>query len=493
MEDSRMSMRMPSLNGTNYPTWKVHAKAILMRENLWRIVDGTETAPAGAAEDSDKYMKFILRKEKAVATIVLSVEAKLLYLIGDPSDPIVVWNKLRDQFQKNTWANKLHLRSKLWSLKLKNGECVQSHIKILTEIFDQLAVINDPVPKEQKVLHLLGTLPDSFEIMRTALEANPDCPEWENVIERILHVEQKLIEKTGIDDDVDVKAFVAKSGKMTCFFCQEPGHIKRNCKQFKKFLKNKEDKEKSNLANDYLDNEESDEEESGLLTTALNTGKHLMTENSWVVDSGASSHMSNDKTLFMSIKKIEPVEVILGDTHSVYAVGTGNIELKVELENGKEKKITVHDVLFVPKLSYNLLSVSKMSERKKTTIFTGQSCKIQDKQKKIVATGKRVGNLYRLNTVIERNVKLGMAIQKESVYPKLNRYKNNYVPTQNGMIAVDQNHYRRIEYASISVVVSDQKKSSVTANVLKRNTSQERLVNYHVSGLCKEAHASYKG
>ena len=41
-----------------------------------------------------------------LATIVLSVEPSLLYLIGDPEDPIAVWRKLGDQFQKKAWVNK---------------------------------------------------------------------------------------------------------------------------------------------------------------------------------------------------------------------------------------------------------------------------------------------------------------------------------------------------------------------------------------------------
>ena len=35
--------------------------------------------------------KFVFRRDKALATIVLSVDPMLLYLIGDPEDPVVVW------------------------------------------------------------------------------------------------------------------------------------------------------------------------------------------------------------------------------------------------------------------------------------------------------------------------------------------------------------------------------------------------------------------
>ena len=68
--------------------------------------------------------------------IVLSIQPSLLYLIGDPEDPVEVWKKLKDQFQKSTWANKLSLRRKFYGLKLKDSDSVQNHIKAMMEIFD---------------------------------------------------------------------------------------------------------------------------------------------------------------------------------------------------------------------------------------------------------------------------------------------------------------------------------------------------------------------
>jgi hypothetical protein len=105
--------------------------------------------------------KFVARRDRALATIVLSVDPSLLYLLGDPQEPAVVWEKLTNQFQKKTWANKLALCRKLYSLRLKDGESIQKHIKEMTEIFDGLAVIDDPITEEDRVVHLLASLPES--------------------------------------------------------------------------------------------------------------------------------------------------------------------------------------------------------------------------------------------------------------------------------------------------------------------------------------------
>lgn len=155
------------LKGSNYPTWKVQCQMGLVREGLWGIVAGTETIPA-EEDKAGSRAKFIAGRDRALATIVLAVNQQLLYLLTDPVD---VWARLQAQFQKKTWANKLALRRRLHSLQLKDGDSVQEHIKTLTELFNELAVVGDVIKEEDRVVYLLASLPDSFNTLVTALEA----------------------------------------------------------------------------------------------------------------------------------------------------------------------------------------------------------------------------------------------------------------------------------------------------------------------------------
>ncbi len=123
MSSESKTVVIVSLNGSNYGI-----RMAFLRDGLWDLVNGIETAPR---EDASKWANYLARKDRALATIVLSIEPSLLYLIGEPEDPIVVWKKQLDQFQKKTWANKLALRRKLYSLKLKDGDAVQEHIKVM--------------------------------------------------------------------------------------------------------------------------------------------------------------------------------------------------------------------------------------------------------------------------------------------------------------------------------------------------------------------------
>lgn len=162
----------------------------LIKDGLWSIVKGTEEVPGEANAEARR--KYESRRDRALAVVVLAVEPSLLYLLGDPEDPKVVWTKLEEQFQRKTWANKLQLRRKLFSLKLKEGAPVNEHIKTMTEVFEELAVIGDPVSEEDRVVHLLASLPESFDMLVTALEAQSDnVPKWELVTERLLHEQLK--------------------------------------------------------------------------------------------------------------------------------------------------------------------------------------------------------------------------------------------------------------------------------------------------------------
>ena len=139
------------LNGKNYPTWKVQCRIVLIKESLWGIISGTEETPG--EDNADTRRKFMARRDRALAIMVLAVDPLLLYLLGDPEDPKAVWKKLEEQFQPKTWSNKLQLRRKLYALKLKEGGSVNEHIKTMSEIFKGLAVIGDAVSEEDRVVH----------------------------------------------------------------------------------------------------------------------------------------------------------------------------------------------------------------------------------------------------------------------------------------------------------------------------------------------------
>ena len=166
MASSDMRSNMTPLNESNYATWKVQCKMALMREGLWSIVNKEEVIPeldnARRRETEEARRKFKIRFEKALTTIVLAVSPSLLYLLGEPEDPVKVWDTLENQFQKKSWANKLILKTKLSRMRLKENQSVTEHIRGMTEIFQELSIIGQPMEEEDRVVQLLTSLPKKF-------------------------------------------------------------------------------------------------------------------------------------------------------------------------------------------------------------------------------------------------------------------------------------------------------------------------------------------
>ena len=129
------------LKGDNYATWKVQCHMALIKDGYLNIVSKTETVSTNA----EARQKFMTRRGKALALIGLTLDPSLLYLIGNEDDPCKVWETLEGQFQRKTWANKLQLRKKLITLKLKEGGSVNDHIKEMTQTFESLSIMDAPV------------------------------------------------------------------------------------------------------------------------------------------------------------------------------------------------------------------------------------------------------------------------------------------------------------------------------------------------------------
>ena len=119
---------------------------------------------------------------------------------------------------------------------------------------------------------------------------------------------------------------------------------------------------------------------------------------SWIVDSGATFHMCNDRKLFVELRNLDkPLEVTLGDGYDLHAIGRGVVVLETKFPSCRTKKCKLHDVLYVSKQSYNLLSVSRTSDVGKIARFGETSCQVLDANRKLVSVATRVGDLYYLS------------------------------------------------------------------------------------------------
>jgi len=116
---------------------------------------------------------------------------------------------------------------------------------------------------------------------------------------------------------------------------------------------------------------------------------------SWYIDSGTTSHFTNNKNWLSIIDDIPNAMCTVADKQlSIKSIG--NVQIGIN-QNGKEDTVLVTNVLHVPDLTTNLLSVSKITQRGLTVVFEKEKCTIYDEDKNIVATATEDHGMYKLN------------------------------------------------------------------------------------------------
>ena len=157
-----------------------------------------------------------------------------------------------------------------------------------------------------------------------------------------------------------------------CFNYDKVGHIARNCplkkEEYKKRNNNK--RHHAHLAED----EDEEEEEEGpqrkqareedaeeyVLFSAL-SGFVTPGEDTWLIDSGASKHMTGQKKILSKLeeRRNSPQKVSLGDDYQYPIKGIGEASYKLDSGNPLKMK----ENLFVPGLKKNLLCISALDKK----------------------------------------------------------------------------------------------------------------------------------
>ena len=122
-----------------------------------------------------------------------------------------------------------------------------------------------------------------------------------------------------------------------CYYCKQYGHIEKN--YFKKAAENSNSHEDKDIA------------EESLFLSCLFTHDDKP-EDVWYLYSGFSNHMTGSKHFFVEIDKSIKTQVRMGNNNQVQACGMGTIVVMTEFG-----KTFLHDVMYVPGLAHNLISI----------------------------------------------------------------------------------------------------------------------------------------
>lgn len=369
---------------------------LLIREEMWCVIDSARPVPV-----TDAWEKLDL---KARATIGLCVDDSQTSLIRNCASAKEAWDALKKYHDK---GSEVYLLKKLTRLELSENGDMEQHLQDFTDLLQRIADTGDGIPAKWQVAILLCSLPESYDPLTTALEQRPIAELTLDLVKsKLLAEAEKRRERAGVASGNSEKALrtdfkknrggsaSAGSGMETreCFHCKKPGHLKRNCRLLKKGsvdgrkVEEVKQKEEVKVKQASVD--------SGPLAWMVGHGEPT----AWFVDSGASRHMTGDKKFFSTLEETAGVSVMLADGEKAEVSGTGSGSIVGVDGKGNPVDIVLSDVLFVPKLTSGLVSVSTLASKCFDVVFSDNRCEIRNRMGEISALAMRHGSLYKLCT-----------------------------------------------------------------------------------------------
>ncbi|KAL0893362.1 hypothetical protein ABMA27_014949 [Loxostege sticticalis] len=366
---NHIAMSIEKLVGRdNWASWSFAVKAYLQHEELWDCIESEGSI------DSKKDIK-------AKSKLILLVDPINYVHIQDAKSAKEVWNNLSRAFQDSGLLRKVGLLKDLINTTLETSTSVEDYVNKILSAAHKLRNISFQVDDEWLGTLMLAGLPDEYKPMIMGIESSGVKISADLIKTKLLQ-EVKQSDTTAFYSNSKKnppKNYQTKSKGPRCFHCNKFGHMSKNCWHKKTKSENERSSEKN---------------KKGFI--APFSAMQLQDAYSWYVDSGASMHLTMHRDWLENLKTPPITNIRIADNKLLKVESCGNVSMQVSDGKGGYNKIQVRNVLYVPDLSTNLLSVSRIIKNGCKVEFDANGCSIFNQNNLRVAHATLTNGTYKL-------------------------------------------------------------------------------------------------
>ena len=417
------------LNDTNHYKWTYDITMLLKSQDLWKNVN---------YENIDEYYRMMRRsigddeekkeddkksmidfKErlkwerddaKCLAVIGMSVGERFIPIIRECNTAKEAWEAIQTEIAGASNSQKLTLKCQFYDARMSEKESLVMYLDRISGIIDKLREIGCKTDESEVCYKILSSIPEKYKAIQLTCLMLPEEQLKINILRQHFTLENQGKKK----DEKKVEAlsanekkgkFVNKNKDRLCYKCGVTGHISTDCRappwkveKYKKSREEEKEKEKSGKEEvkveikskntNFKKKEHSSNVETAINTTTTNTNT-IIKENKdvWYFDSGCTQHMTNNlsKLVNLTTANTRVVGAIRKESDEVSVKGECVLRCRIDEE---ESVVRLKEVLHVPHLRRNLISIKNICEKGLRVEFEGEGCVVMNDDK-IVMMGKK--------------------------------------------------------------------------------------------------------
>ena len=323
--------------------------------NIWRRIKGTFTKQSGILKDQaiNQFMNYRYRSNKTVIENI-SYFKNLMHKLQETKAEIgkdAICARLIQSLPadwesfKQTWGARSNTEKDLSSLiEMITAEATRrgkDKLEDTTAFFSRLTLNQRPNRPHQRQQQ---NYPSRQQYSQNRQQSYQNRPNYTQNV----HFEQRPHNQSQY-----------RKGNIKCFNCGKIGHSKWQCRSPQRQARPQQ-REANTVEAFTLHMTESQNREMDYESRNKRKETNQLLE--FVIDSGCSHHVVNNRELIEQYSEFsKPKEVKLGGSQTVQAFGQGNVQIPVRGSENIETLILT-DVLFVPKMRRNLISVGKLTD-----------------------------------------------------------------------------------------------------------------------------------
>lgn len=441
MESKRVRIKPFSGDSLEWNEWKGKFRAVLHTEKLTKTLTAARPSESEAAllanwkeGNENLFYQLVLYTETIAASVVWQYERD--------TDGQAAWKALVDRYEKSGSIGMTALHKQLATCSMSEDQEPDVFFIKFEMIANRLKELGHPFSDDMLLSMLLGKLPRSYDGLTRALEIK-DGLTLEMAKKHIKNYHIQRHEEGGKDAGGTKALFTqnrpqqkklqinVRHKNLTCHGCGEVGHIKPNCPKKMKpagdgksgSVDQQQRRWKSKpfivkchtcgktghkaincqlakvaIAKYLEDNEGATQGDQMALMTNLSpvgssTSIHT---NSWIVDSGCTSSMTNVEEALSNLE-LGKGQVIVAGGKVLQSTGKGTVFGSMKRADGKLIQVRLSDVLLVPDLDANLLSVKSLVKKGAKVTFGETESTIEVGSNKLPI--RTTGNLYEVQII----------------------------------------------------------------------------------------------